>query len=452
MTRFPVNRNAVMSRLLKSRVPQLVLTTIALGGFLLAILAGAVGTPVGSRNFAIIFVWIAWWAALILVAVPVLGRGWCSICPIPAPGEWLQRGSLLGPRGGGVGYDRRWPKLLRGMWLQNGAFLLLALFSAVVLTQPVVTAFILLGLLALATVTSLVFERRSFCRYLCPVGGFIGLYSKLAPVEVRVADPAVCSTCKQKSCYNGNENGYGCPWLVFPRAISKNTHCGLCLECLRTCPNSNMVLSLRPPGSDLDGREERKLDEAYKSFIMLGSALVYAAVLLGPWGHLRAAAYSIWSTAWISYAATFLLTVLVLMPGLFLGAVWLGDRLAGTGRPMRRSFVAYGHALIPLGLASWVAFSLAFVGTNFSYVLPVLSDPMGWGWNLLGTATYPWTPYMSGMLPLLEVVVLLIGLAWSSQVAQRVARSGGNGSTWHALPVSIYCTLFTLALLTLLVG
>ena len=136
--RYPLIKTA-----LKNRWPQFTIMLIALAGFLLAILSGLFGTPVGSRNFGIVFVWIAWWAILMLVAVPFLGRGWCSICPIPAPGEWLQRGKLLGPdqikhREHGVHRDnqkknsvfsvrsvvmplnKRWPNHLRNIWLQNG--------------------------------------------------------------------------------------------------------------------------------------------------------------------------------------------------------------------------------------------------------------------------------------------------------------------------------------------
>lgn len=435
-----------------SRIPQLVLTAAALAGFLLAVVAGTLGTPVGSRNFAIIFVWIAWWAALILVAVPLLGRGWCSICPIPVPGEWLQRGTVLGPARRGNGLRRRWPKPLRGMWLQNGGFLLLALFSTVILTQPLVTALVLLALLALAVVTSFVFERRSFCRYLCPVGGFIGLYSQLAPLEVRVKDPDVCTKCKEKSCYNGNGAGYGCPWLVFPRGLSKNTHCGLCLECLRSCQNANVALQVRPFGSDLIRPGDRNLDEAYKAFIMLGSALVYAAVLLGPWARLKTAAYSVGTLAWIWYAIAFTLSILVVIPGLFLGAVAVGRRLSGQGRALKRSFIAYSHALIPLGLAGWIAFSISFVGANLSYVWAVLSDPMGWGWNLTGNTGHAWTPYLTGMTPVVAAGVLLIGLAWSSSVAHRTAAAETTAALRHALPITAFCVLFTLTLLALLVG
>ena len=136
--RYDLTRIPAARALLVNRWPQFLVRVIALVGFLFAIVAGLGGTPVGSRNFSIVFVWIAWWALLILVAVPLAGRGWCTVCPIPMPGEWLQNRALLGPRGTEppFGLGRKWPKALRNIWVQNGAFALMALFSAVILTQP----------------------------------------------------------------------------------------------------------------------------------------------------------------------------------------------------------------------------------------------------------------------------------------------------------------------------
>lgn len=140
-----LTRSSLLKAALKSRWPQFILFALMLTGFLLAILSGFIGTPVGSRNFGIVFTWIAWWAALILVAVPFLGRGWCTVCPIPLPGEWLQRGKLLAPgeAGSGSGMNRRWPNKFRNIWLQNVTFTLVALFSSVILTTPVVSSIVL---------------------------------------------------------------------------------------------------------------------------------------------------------------------------------------------------------------------------------------------------------------------------------------------------------------------
>ena len=104
--------------LLESRWPQLVLRSLALAGFVFAIAAGLFGSKVGSHNFAIIFVWIAWWSVFKLVFIPFGGRSWCSICPIPLPGDWLQQGGIL-TKGRTRGLNLHWPKRLRGSWLQS---------------------------------------------------------------------------------------------------------------------------------------------------------------------------------------------------------------------------------------------------------------------------------------------------------------------------------------------
>jgi hypothetical protein len=455
VTGYDLTRIPVAKALLVNRWPQFLVRCFALVGFLLAIIAGLWGTPVGSRNFSIVFVWIAWWALLILVAIPLFGRGWCTVCPIPMPGEWLQNRALLGPRGRKppFGLGRKWPKALRNIWLQNGAFALLALFSAVVLTQPGVTAIILAAFLFLAMGTSLIFERRAFCRYLCPVGGFIGLYSQAAPLEVRVRDTAVCASHTIKTCYTGSEDGYGCPWGVFPGGLVKNTYCGTCLECLRTCPLDNIAINIRPVGADLSQPHGRKLDEAFKAFIMLGSAFVYSAVMLGPWGQLKTAAYSIGSFPWLLYVLAFLAFVFGFLPGLFYLATQAGRALAPARHSLRRSFTAYAYALVPLGLAAWIAFSLSFVFANASYILPVLSDPLGWGWDLLGTAGYDWTPYLTQYIPVLQTLVLVVGLAWAGVTARRIAQEGNNPTAWRqALPINLFCLLVTVGFLWLFVG
>jgi hypothetical protein len=342
---------------------------------------------------------------------------------------------------------------LRNIWLQNGAFVLAALFSALVLTQPRATAVVLTAFLFLAVGVSMVFERRAFCRYLCPVGGFIGLYAQLAPLEVRVKDTAVCAAHTEKTCYTGSvsgpASGYGCPWGVFPGGLVKNTYCGACMECLRTCPHDNIAIQLRPFGADLAQARDRKLDEAYKAFIMLGSAMVYGLVLLGPWGQLKLAAYSVGSLPWLGYALAFIFFVLVALPGIFWLCVRLGRWLASSETPERRAFVTLAYALMPLGMAAWIAFSLAFVFTNLSYVWAVLSDPFGWGWDLFGTASVAWTPYLAMVVPALQALVLLGGLAWSSLAARRLAEEAapGRSAAWQAAPVIVFCLGATLALL-----
>ncbi|MFX1411543.1 MAG: 4Fe-4S binding protein [Promethearchaeota archaeon] len=447
-----------LKRALKNRWLQWSIAALMLAGFVLAILTGFWGTPVGSRNFGVIFVWIVWWAAVIALLVPLAGRLWCAVCPLPLPGEWLQRRALVTVRPGSRLHTLglKWPRALRNIWLQNAVFLGVALFSAVILTHARVTALMLASVALAALGLGLAFERRVFCRYLCPVGGFVGLYSLVAPLELRVKNPAVCRAHKTKDCYVGNENGYGCPWMVYPGTLERNAYCGLCNECLRTCPLDNVALNLRPPGADLiPGAGTRRLDEAYKGFIMLGSALLYSAVLLGPWAELKEAAYAVFTLPWLGYAVGFLVANLLLLPGLFLGAVAVCYLLAGADAPpLRQRFVEYAYVLVPLGLAAWIAFSCSFVLINLSYAWPLLSDPFGWGWNLFGTAGIPWTPYLSDLVPILQVLILLVGLVAAIGLAFRIARGHGLGrrARLAALPMAGFYATVTAGFLWLYLG
>jgi hypothetical protein len=442
LTRWPIVRT-----FLRQRALNWMATTAALFGFLLAIAAGLLGTAAGSANFGIVFVWIVWWGLFMGALLPLGGRLWCFICPIPAPGEWLQRKSLVGPPPSGeparllsidsprapqsrdgLSEGWRWPKSLRGIWLQNVGFLGVALFSTVILTRPSVTGWVLLGFLAGGVGLAVLFERRSFCRYVCPVGGFIGLYSLVAPVELRVRDPLVCQDHRTKECYLGNEAGYGCPWLEQPWTMDRNASCGLCGECLRTCTKDNVAVNIRLPGSDLLVAHGWKLDEAYKAFIMLACAAIYPVVFLGPWGRLKAWANLDSLSGFVIYTLGFLVLNLVAVPALHLGMAALTRWVSGLQDiPLRPLFVALAYALVPQGLAAWMAFTVSLVFANLSYALPVLSDPFGWGWNLLGTRDVAWHPWLTAWVQPAQAALLIAGLVASIVAADAILRKFQHG-------------------------
>jgi len=437
--------------LLSSRWPQFLLRALTLAGFVFTIVAGLIGSRVGSHNFAIIFVWIAWWTALKLAFIPLGGRAWCSVCPIPLPGEWLQQGGILKKGRRRIGLNRRWPKRLKGSWLQSSGFLLIGLFSAVTLTDARLTAWVLLGLFGLAFALSLVFEKRAFCSYVCPIGGFSGIYAKTAPVEVRVVDKAICAAHSVKTCYQS------CPWGLYLVALRDSSQCGLCMECLRSCPSNNVAVNIRPFGTDLAGekvnsRPSSRLDEAFLALVMLGSALAFSAVFTGPWGDLKSAAFAIGSLPWLVYGLGFLALNLVIMPGGFALAVWTGQGRPGSWNLLRRAIAEHSQVLLPLGLFAWIAFTVSFAFPKFNYVLTVVSDPLGWGWNLFGSADTTWSPDVSTISPILQVTLLMIGLFWSIKVAQRLPKTYTLPGQRHLLPIYLFCLASTFMMLWLLVG
>lgn len=427
--------------------------------FTLLLIAGFWGSPIGSRNIIITFVWILWWFLLITLLLPLGGRIWCAVCPFPFFGEWLQRRRLLGVRDDvrrmWQGF-RSWPKGLSNIWLQNVLFLLLCTFSAVLVTRPVVSAFVLAGLVVGATVVALIYRHRAFCNYLCPVSGFLSLYAMASVVEVRPRDPVQCGDCRTKSCRLGSEKGWGCPWAQTPARLERNNYCGMCMECIKTCPHENMTVRLRPFCADV---RLKGFDETWKAFIMIGLALVYSVTLLGPWGKVKAWANVAEVGDWggfLLYAGLIWSGALLVIPALWLAVVALGRCFSGTATVSTRTlFLRYTLVLVPIGLCAWIAFSFPLILVNVTHILATISDPMGWGWDLVGTAHIPWQPLWPEYMVYIQIPVLLFGLAYGLHRGYGLALETYQNvrqATLSFLPATLASGGITLAFLRLFTG
>ncbi len=138
---------------------------------------------------------------------------------------------------------------------------------------------------------------------------------------------------------------------------------------------------------------------------------------------------------------------IAILPGLFALAVWAGSQAGSQQAALRENLALQGQVLVPLGLMAWIAFTISFTFTKFSYVLPVVSDPLGWGWNLIGMTDRAWVGQATSFSLLLEVAVLTVGLFWTSRVARSLVSSARQ-----AAPMIVFSTIFSAAMLWLLVG
>ncbi|MEK6728097.1 MAG: FAD-dependent oxidoreductase [Candidatus Omnitrophota bacterium] len=195
----------------KSRWLQFIIVFPTLLIFIVFLYAGIFGTPVGNKNIIIVFVWIFWWILLIGFMVPFASRIWCLVCPFPIIGEWLQRmafikvrtsDTLSGLKSKYFGKNKPWPKKHRHIWFQSLGFLSLAVFSPFLVTRPFVSFIVLGGLFAAATALSLIYKQRVFCMYLCPVSGFLGLYSMTSKLGLRAKDVELCNRIKKDEEFN----------------------------------------------------------------------------------------------------------------------------------------------------------------------------------------------------------------------------------------------------------
>jgi hypothetical protein len=71
------------------------------------------------------------------------------------------------------------------------------------------------------------------------------------------------------------------------------------------------------------------------------------------------------------------------------------------------------NAVSPLGLAIWMAFVIPMLLVNFMFMLQSLSDPFGWGWNLLGFAGLPWHQVIPEAIPWIQVLLVIAGILLS---------------------------------------
>jgi polyferredoxin/heme/copper-type cytochrome/quinol oxidase subunit 2 len=388
--------------------------------FYLFILSSLWGSPVGNRNIAIIFVWILWWFVLKAIIVPLGGRIWCMVCPLPAPSEWLSRRSFTAVRyiqkpfktlhHRFTGLQKDWPKLLDNIWLQNLLFLALISFGIILITRPVATASLFLIILVVSLLLALIYRRRAFCQYLCPVGGFLGTYSMASMTELRAVDYDMCKKHKEKSCYAGGPGGWACPWKQYIGTMKRNNYCGLCTECIKSCPKDNVGVFIRPFGSD---RKLKGYDEMYNVIIMLVVALVFSITMSGPWGVIKDAANVTESrqlVPFLIYVALIWILALGVFPGIFALVARAARRYAGSSTSNRTVLLRLAYILIPIGIFAWIAFSLPMLMVNYSYILNVLSDPLGLGWDILGTAAFPFQPFHPESIPVIQGIILLFGL------------------------------------------
>ncbi|MCL4421636.1 MAG: 4Fe-4S binding protein [Actinobacteria bacterium] len=255
--------------------------------FWAVIFLGLLGTVVPGLNFATAITWYIWFC-LVFVLMVVVGRGWCVMCPFGGFAEWIQRRALWQRAQHRLGLGKKMPEPLAryGFLLSVATFLVLTwieeFFNIAGPGNPAFTSFMVIGIVASALIFFLVFERRSFCRYVCPLSALIGTVGAMGSVAgFRTRDRQVCLDCKTKDCMRGSEDGYGCPWYTWPGSADSNLSCGLCSECYKSCPEENVGLFLQKPLTSVVAPKRRRADVAWAVAALWGLVIFQQVNALG---------------------------------------------------------------------------------------------------------------------------------------------------------------------------
>lgn len=378
------------------------------------------GPQSAHDNAGTALVWVLWWPLLPLLFIG-LGRFWCAVCPFGWLSDQVQKL---------VGVHRRVPRFLRsyGIWVIDAVFILITWADHVfgIVASPWGSGVLLLLITTGVIVSGALYERRTFCRYVCFLGGVAGNYSRAGVVQLR-ADQEICDTCKAKaSCFNGSPAAPPCPLFEFPRQMEDSANCVLCANCIKNCPNGAIEVTLRPPTKELWFIRKPRLEVSFLAVAIMGIVFIQNVTMLGFWPDVEAAISSAFGTSSSAVVYTFVFAAAIgaTAVGLYLASLLAGRASHATAR---KNFIRFGYAVIPLDIAGHVAhnlFHLLAEGKNVvtTTVALVGVESAGGSAAVAGTST----------IQAMQYGLLALGFAASLYTAWRIAngRQASGGRPW----------------------
>ncbi|RMF88623.1 MAG: hypothetical protein D6736_10005, partial [Nitrospinota bacterium] len=367
LLRFPVGR--LLSHPL---IPGL-LKLISVGFFLLGIATGLIGNQNPMQNLTPTLVWIIWWVGMAYISA-LGGNLWAVINPWKVLFEVVEglyrrlspRGKLFTPF--------PYPRAL-GVWPGFVLFLAFAWTELVYEGRavPVNLAYITLGYSCLTWAGMFLFGKEQWLRHGEAFSLAFGVLARFAPTEIRVTDPAVCATC-ELDCRD------------------RDGECINCASCFRRAPQEAREWNLRPLAVGLLRHET--IPFSMMAFVLLIlSTVTFDGFMATPvWARIESALYGLLPSLGgerlmviqtLGLIAFFLLFLLVYE--LFGEAMALAVRSTHAWGELARAFA---FSLVPIAIAYHLAHYFSFLLIQGQLIIPLLSDPFGFGWNLLGTAGY----------------------------------------------------------------
>ncbi|MBW2484529.1 MAG: 4Fe-4S binding protein, partial [Deltaproteobacteria bacterium] len=378
-------------------VPQIIVAAM----FVFVVILGIWGNPSPDSNITLLLVW-ANWEPLLIISCLLLARIWCSFCPIGYFSNLVRKLKI-----------KRWkipPKYLNIGFFISALGLAIIFWSQAALDmweRPTETAWLLLAMLGSAVIFALLFEGRTWCRYVCPLGQMVATFARASIVEVR-ANYNYCShECSSFDCYSGRDDIPGCSMGKGPFAMTTNQDCVLCGNCMKSCKNAAVQFNLRPPGWELWNMRSADI------------ALILFVPLL--WGTqiFRGLAHTSIPQRFDAYIGSMELTYGVLMLGAVLFAYHVAVAgVAFTGMVDTEAGKGFGStffmAMLPLVYANEIALRLVPLLNHAADFFVILGNQVGY--------SFPHIAFRLDMqsIYILQIAIIIIGLIFSFFVAARL--------------------------------
>lgn len=351
--------------------------------------------------------WVLWWP-LIPIVFLFLGRFWCAICPFATLSDFVQKL---------VGVNRPVPAFLKkyGIWIIDASFILMTWADHVfgIVSSPWGSGILLLLITFAVIVSGAFFQRRTWCRYLCFLGGLSGNYARTGMIALR-ANTDICQTCTSKAaCFNGTDKAPACPLFSFPRTMDSNANCNLCGNCVKNCPNDAITLTLRPPTKELWFIRSPKIEESFLAMAIMGIVLIQNITMLEIWEQILSAVEEFTGVTNTAVIFTVVFALGVTLPVALLSLTAKVAALRNSESTIK-NFSRFGYALIPLDIAGHVAHNLFhFLAEGKSIYYSVAST---FGSNASG----PTAIVGNDTIQIMQFVILALGLWGSLYTARRI--------------------------------
>jgi hypothetical protein len=353
-----------LGRLLAHRMLVRSLQLISVGLFVVTMIAGFYGSQNPYQNIAPTLVWIIWWVGLAVVSAFV-GNLWALVNPWQTIFDWADR-LYRSFRDGSLGLRLPYPEGL-GVW--PAVVLLLAVsWTELVFPSPAVPANIawMALLYSLLTWTGMaVFGSEAWVRHCEVFSVFFGVFARFAPTEPGVRDAS-------------GERG----------------------------------LALRPFGAGLLADEPASVSMVAFVLLVLSSVLYDGLLTTPEWAAVERGLVGLLPGSGDAASIIVRTIGLVAFWALFLGAYVAVSgimSMVAMARSPRDMAQGFAFTLVPIAIAYHLAHYLVYLLIQGQYIVPLASDPFGYGWNLFGTAGYR-----------VDIAVVGARFAWYAAVASIV--------------------------------
>ena len=333
-----------------------VVQVVSVGLFILVVAAGLFGTRETSGNFAPTFVWIVWWVGFAYVAA-LIGNPWPAVNPWSIVFAWLERLAGRTPENHRSMLGLTYPAWL-GLWPAVALFGLFAWFELIseLATVPGILAVAVVIYSAITWIGMTAFGRDVWLAHGEAFSLAFEVFGRFAPI-------------------GGEKNEFPDVrprrWQIRPYA-SALVETGAC----RLSATAFVLMMLATV--TFDGFKETPLWGDLLQWIALAPS--FHSVIRG--------VHDLGLDFHIVLETVVLAAFPLLFLAVYIGFSWLTKRFAGDARPVIEIAGLFVFSLVPIAIAYHLAHYLSYLLVAGQFIIPLVSDPFGFGWNLLGTAGY----------------------------------------------------------------